>query len=110
MSSPPASRVAGESRRSRERRSITSPGRSRRALPGETVGKPRVDVAGVRSPVWASFPLDPLDDRAHSSRLGGALVDASEGAELLEGAGERLEQRLAVLTACEVAADSSAGA
>jgi RNA polymerase sigma-70 factor (ECF subfamily) len=58
----------------------------------------------------ALLPLDPLDHGAHRGGFRSALVDASEGAELLEGAGERLEQRLAVLAAREVAVDASAGA
>jgi RNA polymerase sigma-70 factor, ECF subfamily len=57
-----------------------------------------------------ALALDPLDDGAYCGRLRGALVDASERAELLEGACERLEERLAVLAAREVAADPPAGA
>ena len=58
----------------------------------------------------APFPLDALDHGADRRWLGGALVDASERSNVLERAGQRLEQRLAMLAAREVTHDPCARA
>ncbi len=82
--------------------------RSASFLPGLKTATRRFDAAAppTDSPeaeLGVVVP-DPLHDRADSRRLRGARLDASQRAELIESACKRLEERLAVLAACEVAA------